>query len=100
MKKGPMSAPAEGKSDARQWYRRARRLMQAGKYREALEACSLAIDADREYAAAYFCRGACQYMLGRYRSAAADMDAAALFGYRDAQLWSRYETSRKEDDET
>ncbi len=91
-------APEE-KANARQWYTRARRLMQSEKYDQAVDACSRAIDADRQYAAAYFCRGACQYMLGRYRNAAADMDAAALFGCRDAQFWSRYEINAKDTDE-
>lgn len=65
--------------------------MFAKAYERAVDAYSKAIDEDKEYAAAYFCRGACHYMLGRYKSAVADMDAAALFGYRDAQFWSRYE---------
>ncbi len=93
-----MPSCPEEKNEARRWYRRAQRLMQSGEYRQALEAWCRAIDADREYAAAYFFRGACQYMLGRYRSAAADMDAAALFGHRDAQLWSRYETGGRDDE--
>jgi len=86
-----MTGIDEKKETARGWYGRARQLMLAKEYGRAIEAYSKAIEQDREFGAAYFCRGACQYMLGRYKTAVADMDAAALLGHRDAQLWSRYE---------
>lgn len=77
--------------DAAYWYAQGRRLMRAKKYVHAIKAYSNAIELKREYAAAYFDRAACYYMLGRFHRVGADMDAAALLGYRDAQFWSKFE---------
>ncbi|UCH20995.1 MAG: tetratricopeptide repeat protein [Deltaproteobacteria bacterium] len=85
--------------------REGRRLTQLGDYSNALQAFNVAIDQNREFAEAYFRRGACYYMLGYYRRATEDLNAASLLGCRDAQLWSKFETNsfdeedEEEDDE-
>ncbi len=84
---------------AKYWYDMGQRLMSSGKYAEALAAYSSAINQNREFAEAYFIRGACYYMLGYYRRATDDLNAASLFGCQDAQLWSKFETYRFEEDE-
>ena len=76
-----------------------RRLTRQGDYASAVQVFNLAIDQNREFAEAYFSRGACYYMLGYYRRAADDLDAASLFGCRDAQLWSKLETYKFDEDE-
>lgn len=78
--------------NARQLYKSGCRLKHAGKLKEAVAVLSKTIDCDRRYAEAYFIRGACHYMLGRFTLAAEDMDAAALLGCEEAQLWSKYDT--------
>jgi tetratricopeptide (TPR) repeat protein len=80
------------------------RLTQLGDYSNAVQRFNLAIDQNREFAEAYFRRGACYYMLGYYRRATDDLNAASLFGCQAAQLWSKFETNRfdgeeNEDDE-
>ena len=76
-----------------------RRLTLLGDYSNAVHVVNLAIDQNREFAEAYFIRGACHYMLGYYRRATDDLNAASLLGCRDAQLWSKFETYRFEEDE-
>ena len=84
------------------WYEKGRRLARLGSHREAIEAFDQAIEEDSLNAEAYFARGASQYTLGNYREAGDDMDAAAILGCRDAQLWSKhavYSATRDVDDE-
>ncbi len=83
------------------WYEKGRHLTQDGRHREAIEAFNLAISKDSAYAEAYFARGACYYVLGSYRQAAEDLEAAAILGCRDAQFWSKYPiyTCEKEADD-
>ena len=76
-----------------------KRLTLLGDYVTALQIFDHAIEQNREFAEAYFIRGACYYKLGYYRRAADDLDAASLFGCQDAQLWSKFETNTFEDDE-
>ena len=76
-----------------------RRLTRQGNYASAVQVFNLAIDQNREFAEAYFGRGACYYMLGYYRRAADDLNAASLFGCRDAQLWSKFETYKFDDED-
>ena len=76
-----------------------RRLTRLGDYSNALQAFDRAIDQNRELAEAYFVRGACYYMLGYYRRAAEDLNAASLFGCQDAQLWSKFETISNDEEE-
>ncbi len=76
-----------------------RRLTLLGDYSSAVNVFNLAINQNREFAEAYFRRGACYYMLGYYRRATDDLNAASLLGCRDAQLWSKFETYRFEEDE-
>lgn len=76
-----------------------RRLTRLGDYPNALQAFDLAIDQNREFAEAYFRRGACYYMLGYYRRATEDLNAASLLGCQDAQLWSKFETNRFDDED-
>ena len=79
---------------------RGKNLTRRGDYAGAVEVFNLAIDQNKEFAEAYFSRGACYYMLGYYRRAADDLNAASLFGCQDAQLWSKFETnSHEEEDE-
>jgi tetratricopeptide (TPR) repeat protein len=75
---------------AKDWFERGQRLARDGRQREAIEAFNLAIAKDPAYAEAYFVRGACYYALGSYRQAGDDIDAAAVLGCRDAQLWSKH----------
>ena len=93
------NTPTDNTTDARQWYRKGRILADAGKHREAVEAFTAALKKDAELGEAYFARSASHYLLGRYPQAAADLDAAALMGCRDAQFWSRYENGIIEDEE-
>ena len=76
-----------------------RRLTRLGDYSNAVQVFNLAIDQDRAFAEAYFRRGACYYMMGYYRRATDDLNAASLLGCRDAQLWSKFETYRFEENE-
>ena len=80
--------------------KRGKKLTRQGDYVGAVEVFNLAIDQNKEFAEAYFSRGACYYMLGYYQRAADDLNAATLFGCQDAQLWSKFETiSNDEEDE-
>jgi Flp pilus assembly protein TadD len=76
-----------------------RRLTRRGDYSNAVQVFNLAIDQDKEFAEAYFRRGAAYYMLGYYRRATDDLNAASLFGCQAAQLWSKFETQRFDEDE-
>ena len=78
-------------SDAHAWFHRGCELKRAGNLRAAVESFSKAIDCDTQFARAYLTRGASYYLLGRYRLAGMDMDAARLLGCQDAQLWSRFD---------
>jgi tetratricopeptide (TPR) repeat protein len=76
---------------AEECYRDGERLRASGRYAEAVAAFSRAIESNRLLGEAYFGRGACHYALRRYQRAQEDFDAAALFGCRVAQVWSRFE---------
>ncbi len=76
-----------------------RRLTRLGDYSKAVQAFNLATDQNREFAEAYFRRGACYYMLGYYRRATDDLNAASLLGCQDAQLWCKFKTNRFDEDE-
>ncbi len=78
-------------ANAHEWYHRGCELKRAGNLRAAVESFSKAIDCDTHFAEAYFTRGASYYLLGQYRLAGMDMDAAVLLGCQDAQLWSRFD---------
>ena len=73
---------------AKEWLDEGKRLKSENRYPEAIEAFNLAIQKNSRYAEAYFARGACHYLIGNYRQTGDDLDAAALFGCRDAQIWS------------
>ena len=75
---------------AKDLYERGKSLTQDGRHREAIKALDQAIAKDPACAEAYFARGACYYVLGRYDQAGDDVDAAAILGCRDAQFWSRH----------
>lgn len=78
--------------NAREWYEKGCELKRAGNLKEAVSDFAKAIDCDTRFAEAYFIRGACYYLLGQYQLAMIDMDAAALLGCKEAQLWSRFDT--------
>lgn len=69
------------------------KLLHDGKLSEALIAFDALIANDKRWAEAYFQRGVCYTLLGRYRQAARDLDAAALLGCRLAQVWSRLDAA-------
>ncbi len=97
-----MGKHEHGNRPARDWYDRGYHLSMAGNHAEAIEAYNRAIELDVDFARAYFGRAACHYVLGNYRRAIEDMDAATLFGCADAQMWSRFErkpAERNEDEE-
>ena len=77
--------------NAHAWYDKGCEFKRAGNLKAAVESFSKAIDCDTQFARAYFTRGASYYLLGRYRLAGIDMDAATLLGCQDAQLWSRFD---------
>ncbi len=77
---------------AKEWYEEGRRLTREELHKEAIEAFTRAIQNNSTYAEAYFARGASHYVIGDYRQAGDDLDAAALLGCQDAQFWSRYGT--------
>jgi tetratricopeptide (TPR) repeat protein len=85
-----------GGRSAQEWYDRGYLLAMAGNYAEAVRAYSRAIELDVELARAYFGRAACHYVLGHYRWATEDLDAATLLGCADAQMWSRFERKHAE----
>jgi tetratricopeptide (TPR) repeat protein len=76
---------------ANEWYRDGERLRTSGRHAEAISAFSRAIEGNRLFAEAYFGRSACHYSLRHYQQAQEDLNAAAVFGCRVAQLWSRFE---------
>ena len=77
---------------AKDCYKEGQRLTREGCHKEAIEVLSRAIQKKPTYAEAYFVRGACNYVLGNFRQAGDDLDAAALLGCQDAQFWSIYRT--------
>jgi len=87
----PMDAADREKPTAEECYRDGERLSASGRYVEAVAAFSRAIECNRLLGEAYFGRGACHYALRHYQQAREDFDAAALFGCRVAQVWSRFE---------
>jgi tetratricopeptide (TPR) repeat protein len=91
-----MTEDESGSRSAQDWYNRGYVLAVAGNHAEAVEAYSRAIELDVELAQAYFGRAACHYVLGHYRWATEDLDAATLLGCADAQMWSRFERKRAE----
>lgn len=68
--------------------------MSDGLTKEAIQAFDLAIESNIECARAFFNRGVCHYRLGHYRQAKEDLEAAALLGFEDASLWSKFEPKR------
>lgn len=78
-------------ANAHEWYDKGCELKRAGNLMEAVASFKKAIDCDAQFADAYFTRGACYYLMGRYQLAGMDMDAATLLGCQDAQLWSRFD---------
>ena len=77
---------------AKEWYQEGRRLTREDSHKEAIEAFTLAIQKNSAYAEAYFARGACYYVVGDYRQAGENLDAAAALGCQDAQFWSKHGT--------
>jgi tetratricopeptide (TPR) repeat protein len=84
-------------SKAGEWYQKGDELRCAGDYAQAIIAFNTAIDCSAVFAAAYFKRGVCHYLLGHLLQATDDLHAAALLGCEDAQLWSKYDTKVVED---
>jgi tetratricopeptide (TPR) repeat protein len=93
MKTSPSGRSNNKHNQAKYWYKKGQQLMLSEKYHEALNAYALAIDHNTEYAEAYFGRGACYYVLGYYRQAVGDINAAALLGCQVAQFWSKFESN-------
>ena len=79
-------------AEARRLYAEGCQLQDAGKLKQAVSSLSKAIACDARFAEAYFNRGACHYMLGNYRLARNDLDAAAVLGCGEAQLWSKFDS--------
>ena len=65
---------------------RGRDLVKTGRYREAIEELSRAIEADPKFALAYNARGYAYYLLRDYSHAIADFDKAIVLkpGYKNA----------------
>jgi tetratricopeptide (TPR) repeat protein len=80
-------------------YQDGQSLRSNGRYAEAISAFSRAIEKNRLFAEAYFGRGACHYALRHYQRAREDLNAAAVFGCRVAQLWSRFEIKMADEPE-
>jgi tetratricopeptide (TPR) repeat protein len=93
----PGGASDGARLTANEWYQDGQRLKANGRNADAVAAFSRAIECNRLFAEAYFSRGACHYALRHYQLAREDFDAAALFGCRVAQLWSRFEVKLPED---
>ncbi|MGB8427039.1 MAG: tetratricopeptide repeat protein [Desulfobacterales bacterium] len=87
---------AEPAGEARSWYEKGCTFYGAEKYPEAVTAFTAAIDADQGTAEAYFKRGVCHYLLGHWRHAEQDLQAAGLLGCQAALLWSRYDLGRSD----
>jgi len=90
----PVKNPEEKAPENVNWLEEGRHLMQAGHLGRAIEALNLAIDHKINIGRSYFERGVCHYRLGNYRQAKIDLEAAALLGCKDAQLWSQYDQKR------
>ena len=86
------------KSRAEKWFREGLSLRREGEFRRAIEAFDRAIEADRDFAEAYFEKGVCHYSLKNHKDICDNMDAATLLGCARAQMWSRFETPRKLDE--
>ena len=84
-------AASRERPSADEWYHHGQRLRSSGQYAEAISAFSRAIERNRLFADAYFGQCVCHYALRHYQQAREDLNAAALFGCRVAQLWSRFE---------
>jgi len=95
----PMDAAGRARLTADEWYEDGQRLRSSGRYAEAISAFSRAIEQNRLFADAYFSRGACHYAMRHYQQAREDLNAAALFGCRVAQLWSRFEIKMPDEPE-
>jgi tetratricopeptide (TPR) repeat protein len=78
------------------WHEEGRRLTRAGHHRKAIQAFNLAIDQKIKFGESYFKRGLCHYRLGNYRQAKDDLEAAALLGCINAQLWGKHDRKRYE----
>jgi tetratricopeptide (TPR) repeat protein len=81
---------------AEEWLNEGKRLTEENRHREAIEAFNLAIQKNCRYGEAYFARGACHYVMGNYRQTGDDLNAAALFGCREAQFWSIFSSNPTE----
>ena len=90
----PVKIPEENAPENVNWLEEGRQLMQQGRLRQAIQALNLAIDHKIKMGRSYFERGVCHYRLGNYRQAKSDLEAAALLGCKDAQLWSQYDRKR------
>ena len=87
------------KNTAQRLFKQGCELKLIGKLPEAIVTFTAAIKCDAGFAEAYFERGACHYLLGHFQQTASDMDSASLFGCDVAQLWSKFERARNEDDD-
>jgi Flp pilus assembly protein TadD len=83
----------------RHWYEEGCKFARAGRLSEAVTAFTKAIDHSTGFAEAFFRRGVCYYLLNNRRLATQDLEAAALLGCRDAQMWSRYDIQRFDNSE-
>ncbi len=59
-----------------------------GNYFESIKALTSAIDENAEFGKAYFERAVCYYKIGSYIKAKNDLQAAAIFGCKEAIFWS------------
>lgn len=89
-----MKTPNTKQPTSRNWYEEGRRLQLEGRFSRAIQALNLAIDHKIELGRSYFIRAICHYKLANYRQATIDLEAAALMGCTDAQLWSKYDLKR------
>ena len=74
--------------NSKRLFNNGRVLRAEGNYVESIKAFTSAIDENVEFGKAYFERAACYYKLGLYIKAKNDLQAAAIFGCKEAIFWS------------
>ncbi len=90
----PVKITEEKAAENVDWFEEGRQLMQEGHLNRAIQTLNLAIDHKIKIGKSYFARGVCHYKLGNYLQAKIDLEAAAVLGCKDAQLWSKYDQKR------
>jgi tetratricopeptide (TPR) repeat protein len=80
-----METPPETEGSVSDWMAKGAGHLKAGKYKEAYQAYSKALELDPAHAAAYFNRSLALNKLGKTERALVDLKVAARFGHEKSQ---------------